>query len=196
MIQTFKKALFAGLFLSVASLSHAAVYDIDQSHSQVGFKIRHLVSKTGGVFKSYAGSVNYDEAKPETLSVEATIQTTSVDTNEPKRDEHLRTADFFNVEKFPTMTFKSTKTKKVKAGVWQITGDLTLLGVTKPVVLDVDGGEITNDPWGNTRVGFSAKTKINRKDWGMVYNKVLDKGALMVGEEVEISIEIEGIKKK
>jgi len=178
------------LFFGI-SATQAAEYALDKAHSQAGFKIRHFVSKTAGQFTDYDFKLKYDPANVEKSSVEATIQTKSVDTNNEKRDEHLRTADFFNVEKFPTMTFKSTGVKRIAPTKLQIDGTLTLLGVSKPVTLDVEEGGTLKDPWGVTRAGFMATTKINRKDFGMVFNKTLDTGGLMLGEEVEIAIDIE-----
>ncbi len=173
------------------STAHGATYTLDKEHSSVGFKIRHLVSKTAGQFKDYDVKLQYDAQKPETSSVEATIQTTSVDTSNVKRDEHLRGADFFNVAKFPTMTYKSTSVKRVAPNKLQVEGTLTMLGVSKPTTLDVEEGGVVKTPWGDTRAGFTASTKINRKDFGMAFNKVLDTGSLMLGEDVEITIEIE-----
>ena len=183
----------ATLVLSLSGLAQAAVYDIDSSHSEVGFKVRHFVAKTGGIFKKFSGKIEFDEKKSESIKVDAVIETASVDTSNDKRDEHLRGADFFNVEKFPTMTFKSTGAKKGSDGKIQVMGDLTILGVTKPVTLDVSFAGVSPDSWGGLRSGFSASGKVNRKDFGMVYNSVLDNGGLMLGEDVDIMIEIEGI---
>lgn len=184
------------LALLSANLGWSAVYDIDTVHSQVGFKIRHFVAKTGGQFDKYTGSITYDEKKPADFKAEAVIETASVNTANGKRDEHLRSADFFNVEKFPTMTFKSTKAEPQADGTIKVTGNFTLLGVTKPVILTVEIGGVTKDPWGGTRAGFSAKGKINRKEFGMNYNKVLDTGGVMLGEDVEVALEVEGVAKK
>lgn len=196
----FKRYRQLFLLLGVALIAvgtQAATYEIDAVHSQVGFRVRHIVSKVRGSFDTFTGTIEFDESKPEALMTSVVIKTTSINTANTKRDEHLRGADFFNVEKFPEMTFKSTQVKKSsESGKLQITGDFTLLGVTKPVTLDTDVLGAANDPWGNARVGFSAVGKINRKDYGMVYNTALDKGGLMLGEEVEIIIEVGAIQEK
>jgi len=193
--------IFRKLFLLLAltgcvSLASAAVWDIDPSHSHVGFRIRHLVTKVNGQFDKFKGSVNFDEKDLKNISAKADIDTSSINTNEPKRDTHLKSADFFDVEKFPAMTFKSTGVKNIKGSQFQLVGDLSLHGVTKPVVLDVELGGVTQDPWGNTRSGFSAKGVINRKDYGMVWNKALDNGGMLIGDDVEINIELEAVRKK
>ncbi len=187
------KLSLAVVALSLSGLAHATVFNIDAVHSDVGFKIRHFVAKTGGKFAKFSGTVDFDQKKPEAIKVNAVIETASVDTNNDKRDEHLRGADFFNVTKFPVMTFKSNSAKSAGEGKLQVMGDFTLLGVTKPLTLDVTYVGVAADPWGGTRSGFSATGKINRKDFGMVYNSVLDNGGLMLGEEVEIQLEVEGV---
>jgi polyisoprenoid-binding protein YceI len=195
-MKLFHKSLLLFVLIGCVSLSHAAVWDIDPSHSHVGFRIRHLVTKVNGQFDKFKGSLNFDEKSLKDLSALADIDTSSVNTNEPKRDTHLKTADFFDVEKFPSMTFKSTGVKNLKGSQFQLVGDLTLHGITKPVTLDVEMGGVTQDPWGGTRSGFSAKGMLNRKDYGMVWNKALDNGGFLVGDEVEIDIEVEAVKKK
>jgi polyisoprenoid-binding protein YceI len=186
--------LLAGavLLLAVPAVQ-ASVYKIDTAHSEVGFAVRHMmISTVRGSFGEFAGTFTYAKAKPAAWSAEVTIQTASIDTREQKRDQHLRSADFFDVENHPTMTFKSTK---VEAGEksFKLHGELTLLGVTKPVVLDVEPtGEIT-DPRGNRRAGFSARGKISRKDWGMTWSQALDAGGVVVGDEVRIELEVQGI---
>lgn len=190
------------LFLLLASVtllagtSHAAVYDIDASHSQVGFRIRHFVSKVPGSFNDFSGTVNYDPAAPEKMTANVVIKTASVYTANEKRDAHLKTKDFFDVEKYPEMTFKSTKAEKTGENTLKLTGNLTMLGVTKPVTLDVETAGVANDPWGNVRSGFSAKGKLNRKDYGMVFNMAADKGGFVLGDEVDVVIEIEGVSKQ
>lgn len=189
-------ALLLTSSLSLSPLVHAASFDIDTTHSSVGFVVRHIVSKVKGQFKEFNGSFTYDPKAPEKSTVEAVIQAKSIDSNMEKRDGHLRSADFFNVEKFPTLTFKSTSAKSTGPGKLEVSGNLMLLGVTKPVVLTVQGGDTAKDPWGGTRTGFTATTTINRKDYGMVWNKALDNGSVLVGEEVQIELEIEGLQKK
>jgi polyisoprenoid-binding protein YceI len=190
-----KTILLAGaLLLTLSAAAPAATYNIDTSHSAVTFAIRHMmISTVRGSFGDFAGTFTYVKDQPAAWTVTAEIQTATVDTNDDKRDEHLRSADFFDVEKHPTMSFKSTKVEQAGAG-YKLHGDLTLLGQTKPVVLDMEiTGEIT-DPWGNPRVGFSANGRINRKDWGMTWSRALDAGGVMVGDEVRIQLEIQGIK--
>ncbi len=187
-------AVVSGLVLA-ASPVWAATYAVDVDHSSVSFKVKHILSKTQGQFNKFEGQIEYEPGKPETWSATGIIDVASIDTNSPKRDKHLLSADFFGVEKFPTIEFKTTGVKEVTATSAKVEGLFKMLGVEKPIVLDVTIGGVGDDPWGNTRAAFSATTKINRKDFGMVYNQTLDKGGLMLGEEVEISLEIEGIKK-
>jgi polyisoprenoid-binding protein YceI len=175
----------------------AASYKIDPDHSSINFTIAHLtISKVHGRFDKFSGTIEYEPGKMDAWKTEASIETASVNTSVEARDKHLRSPDFFNVEKFPVMTFKSTKISGVKDMKGKLTGDFTFLGVTKPVVLDVEGYGPVKDPWGNERVGATAKGKINRKDFGMVWNKSLDTGGLMIGDEVEIVLEIEAVKEK
>jgi polyisoprenoid-binding protein YceI len=184
------------LALALATVAQAAEFSIDPAHSNVGFTVRHIVSHVKGQFNEFSGNFSYDPKTPEKSSVEAVIQTKSINTNVDKRDAHLRSPDFFDVEKFPTMTFKSTSVKSTGPGKLEITGMLTLHGVSKPVILSVEGGDVAKDPWGGTRTGFTASTTINRKDFGMVWNQKLDNGGLLVGDDVQIGLEIEGVQKK
>lgn len=174
----------------------AATYEIDPAHTSVQFSVRHMmISNVRGEFTKLSGKVVGEESKPAAATVEATIDTTSIDTRNEKRDEHLRSPDFLDTAKFPTMTFKSTKVEKA-GDAWKLTGDLTLHGVTKPVVLDVTN--VTppmKDPWGNNRIGAQAVTKINRQDFGIVFNKSLDGGGVLVGDEIAITIDVEVTQK-
>ena len=172
-------------------------YNVDADHSIVGFSVVHMViSKTTGRFTDYAGFIEMDPDGKTVKAIEAVIKTASVDTNHQKRDTHLRSPDFFNVEKYPAMTYKMTSYEK-QGDQYVAIGDLTLLGVTKPIVLTgTFNGVLPKDPMGNTRAGFSAEGKINRKDFGMNWNKALDNGGLVVGNEVAIRLEIECIKQK
>jgi len=181
--------------VSTVGSAWSAIWDIDLAHSEVGFKIRHLVSKTKGRFDSFSGTIEFDIKKPKNIKVNVDIETQSLNTNNEKRDAHLRNADFFNVEKFPKMTFTGNKSKKAGKNKYKVMGELTMLGVSKPVSLDVEYLGETTDPWGGTRNGFTVSGNIDRKDWGMVYN-ITDKGGVVVGDKVEILIEIEGVKKK
>lgn len=182
--------------LALAGVLQAADFSIDPAHSSVGFTVRHIVSNVKGQFGEFTGNFSYDPKAPEKASVEAVIQAKSINTNMDKRDGHLRSPDFFDVEKYPTLSFKSTSAKSSGPGKLEVTGVLTLHGVSKPVVLSIEGGDLAKDPWGGTRTGFTATTKINRKEFGMNWNKALDNGGVLVGEEVKIEIEVEGVAKK
>ncbi len=189
-----RKLLVAAILAGVVSGAEAAKYTIDTAHSSVGFKIRHLVSQTRGGFNEFAGTIDFDEKKPEETKVEAVIQTASIDTANAKRDGHLRTADFFDVEKFPTITFKSAKVKAAGKGKYKMEGLLNMHGVEKPVTLDVVFGGGMKNKKGKLLAGFSAEGKINRKEFGITYNQVLDAGSLALGEEVSITLEIEAVE--
>jgi polyisoprenoid-binding protein YceI len=190
-------ALFALFGLSASgAAAQAASWDIDGGHSNVGFSVRHLmVSNVRGTFKTVSGTVELDETDPSKAKVVATIDTKSVDTGDVKRDEHLRSPDFFDSAKNPQMTFTSKSVKRAGKG-WKVTGDLTIRGVTKEVVLDVSAlAPSVKDPWGGVRTGFTATTTIDRKDYGMEWNKALDNGGIALGNEVKITLEIELSKK-
>lgn len=184
----------AALMLALPAAAQAATFKIDQSHSAVTFTVRHMmISTVRGSFGDFDGSFTYVKGKPADWKVTAEVRTASVNTNDEKRDDHLRNPDFFDVEKHPTMTFTSTKVESAGSN-YKLHGELTMLGVTRPVVLDLEiTGEVT-DPWGNPRVGFSARGKIDRKDWGMTWSRALDTGGVMVGNEIGIELEIQGIK--
>jgi polyisoprenoid-binding protein YceI len=184
--------------LSLPAFAFASTWTIDPDHSNVGFKVRHLmISNVKGSFEKHTGTVEIDDKDITKSKIEVSINTNSINTNVQKRDEHLRSADFFDVAKYPAMTFVSKKVAKAGNDKFTVTGDLTLHGVTKSVVLDVEGpSKESKDPWGNIRKGATATTKINRKDFGLAYNVVLETGGVAVGEEVTISLEIEMIKKK
>ncbi len=173
----------------------AATYTVDTDHTSVSFKIRHILSYVEGRFKSFEGSFNYDPEKPETWQIKGTIQTASIDTNVEARDKHLRSADFFDAEKYPTISFVSTKATNVTLTHAKLEGLLTIHGVEKPVALDVQIHGIVKDPWGNTIAGFTATTTINRKDFGLTWNQALETGQLLVGEEVMITLEVAGLLK-
>lgn len=192
-------ALSTIVFILILPLAAtAAGWNIDPEHSSVGFKIKHLmVSNVKGSFEKFTGRVELDEKDITKSSVTATIETASINTNVQKRDEHLRSADFFAVATYPVMTFVSKKVAIAGKDKLTISGDLTLHGVTRTVVLNVAelSGE-SKDPWGNIRRGASATATINRKDFGLTWNKALETGGVVVGEEVNIIIEIEMIKAK
>jgi polyisoprenoid-binding protein YceI len=182
--------LIAALAMAATAAAQAGTWQIDPNHSSAQFSVRHLgVSTVRGAFMKVAGSAKHDPADPSKDSLEATIDTNSVDTRVQMRDNDLRSPNFFDVQKYPTITFHSKTTKVAGAGKLQITGDLTIHGVTKEVVLDVDGPSAAiKDPWGNQRIGASAATRINRQDFGV-------SGAPgVVGDEITITIDVELIQ--
>ena len=191
-----KNILFATIALAGATFGQAT-YTIDGAHSAAQFSVRHLmVSNVRGAFSKVAGTIQYDARNLGASKVEATVDINSVDTREPKRDEHLKSADFFDAAKYPTMTFKSKQVSKAGDKVL-VKGDLTLHGVTREVTLTLDGApQEVKDPWGATRIGTQATTKINRKDFGLLWNKNLDGGGVMIGDEVSITLDIEAVKAK
>jgi polyisoprenoid-binding protein YceI len=181
--------------LVAASPLAAAEYQIDASHSTIGFQVRHMaISKTNGNFEDYVGSFTFEPGKPDSWSCEVVIQAKSINTNNQKRDDHLRSDEFLDVANFTTLTFNSTGVAMENATEGVIMGDLTLHGVTKPVKLNLEVLGTVTDPWGNERAGFSASVKINRKDYGLSYNSMMEAGGLVVGDEIKITLEIEGIK--
>lgn len=172
-------------------------WNIDPSHSTAEFTVRHMmITNVRGRFGKLEGTVEYDPQHPELSKFEATIDATSIDTRDEKRDAHLRSADFFDVEKNPKITFKSTSIKKTGDG-FEALGDLTMHGVTKQVTLEIEGPTAeAKDPWGNTRIGASAHGKVNRKDWGLNWNAALEAGGVLVGETVKISLEVSLVQAK
>lgn len=196
-MKRFISSIAAVIALSLPVAALASTWAIDTEHSNVGFKVRHLmVSNVKGSFEKFTGTVDLNDKDSAKSRVEVSIDTTSINTNVQKRDEHLRSADFFDVAKFPAMTFVSKKVVRAGKDRLKVTGDLTLHGVTKEVVLDVEGPtKESKDPWGNIRKGASATTKINRKDFGLTWNAALETGGVVVGDEVAISLEIELIRK-
>lgn len=183
--------------LGLPLLSHGAIWDIDPAHTSAQFAVRHLmVSTVRGEFSKVSGTVNLDEQDPTKSSLEATIDTASINTRVEKRDQHLKSPDFLDVAKYPTIAFKSKKIEKVSDTNFKVTGDLTLHGVTKEVVLEVEGStKASKDPSGNLRIGGVATTKINRQDFGVQWNKALETGGVVVGDEVTITIDVELTKK-
>ena len=173
----------------------AATYAIDQDHTTVSFRIRHLFSYVQGTFNEFVGTIEYVPGHPEQWTTRATVQAASIDTRVAKRDDHLRSKDFFDVQQYPTLEFVSTEVTDVAGERAKLHGLLTLHGVQKPVVLDLAIHGEGKDPWGNVRSGFTATTTINRKDFGLTWNQALETGQLLVGEEVEITLEVEGILK-
>jgi polyisoprenoid-binding protein YceI len=184
---------------SAAKVAYAPVpggeYNIDPAHSIIGFSIRHLeIAWVEGRFKDFKGAIHFDEKDVTKSSVEFTAKVESIDTGVEPRNKHLRTADFFDVEKFPEMTFKSTSVERKGKDGYVLHGDLTLKGVTKPVALPFTVTGAIKDPWGNTRFGVSAQTKIDRRDYGITWGKALENGGLDVGNEVTIELQLEAVK--
>ena len=171
------------------------VWNIDPSHSAIAFSVRHMVvSKTRGRFTKWSGQLRFDAEAPAASSVEATIDPASLDTADAQRDAHLRSPDFLDVEKYPSASFGSRKVEVIAEGRYRVTGDLTLHGISKPVVLEVTYEGAGKDPWGGERAGFVATTSIDRKDFGLVWNKALETGCVLVGDKVELTLEIEAVK--
>jgi len=186
----------ASIGLLAAAPARAATYSIDTAHSQVQFRVKHLgISTVAGRFGKFSGSFDLDPSDPGTLAVSAKVDVASIDTGEPKRDEHLRSETFFDVAKFPEIAFKSTSVEALAENKLKITGDLTLHGVTRAVVLEAEIGGAIKDPWGVPRAAISAKTTIQRQDFGLTWNKVLDSGGLMIGNAVQVILDVEGVAK-
>lgn len=171
-------------------------WNIDPVHSVAEFKVRHMmISNVKGQFTNLKGTVALNDADITKSQVEASIDATSINTREPQRDAHLKSPDFFDVEKFPTLSFKSTRISRAGDGELTVAGDLTIHGVTRNVVFNVEGPTApTKDPWGNTRIGLSATTKINRKDFGLTWNAALETGGILVGDEVTITLDVQFVK--
>ena len=184
--------------LAISSPAATTTWIIDPQHTAAGFSVKHLmISTVRGQFKSVTGIVVWDDQDINKSTVDVTIDANTVDTSEPKRDADLKSANFFDVAHYPTITFKSKKIEPVSAGKMKITGDLTIHGVTKEVVLNVEGPTgAVKDPWGNTRVAASATTKINRQDFGIKWDNKMDNGGLVVSNDVDITIDLEMIKKE
>ncbi len=171
-------------------------WQIDPAHSTVGFSVRHMVVSTvHGRFKVFDGTIEIDDANPANSSIEAHAETASIDTSDENRNNHLRSADFFDAEKYPTITFKSTKVEPTGDNTYQVTGDLTMHDVTKPVTFTVERSETIKDPYGFQRFGLEAKTKINRRDWGLTWGPVLEAGGAVVSDEERLNLDLEATSK-
>ena len=185
-----KTLLTLGVTLALAAPALADTYTVDRNHSEAAFQVRHILTKVRGTFRDFSGTINVDKAKPENSSVEFVIKATSIDTGTQKRDDHLRSPDFFDVAKYPEITFKSTKVVSKGNGKFDVTGDFTMHGVTKQITLPVTFlGE--QKFMNGTKAGFETGLTINRTDYGLVWNKAVESGGVLVGEEVEIAINIE-----
>jgi polyisoprenoid-binding protein YceI len=179
-----------------AGASFAADYTIDPTHSSINFTIKHLVSKVNGRFNDFSGTFSFDPKKLGESKADVTIKTASISTENDKRDTHLKSADFFDVEKFPTITFKAKKVTAAGKDKFKLVGDVTMHGVTKEETFDIEFGGAAKDPWGNMRSGFTATSKLNRKDFGIIWNKTLDNGGYMLGDDVAIVLQLEGTEVK
>jgi polyisoprenoid-binding protein YceI len=168
-------------------------FAIDKAHSEAAFQVRHLVTRVRGRFTDFEGTIKMSLDDPEASSVEATIQAGSIDTSQSDRDAHLRSADFFDVEHHPTLTFRSTRVVKRGADAIDVRGNLTIRGVSKEVVLPVTFLGLAKDPWGKERAGFEAELTINRKDFGLMWNAALETGGFLVGDEVRISLSVQAV---
>jgi len=173
-----------------------STWKIDPVHSIAEFRVRHMmISNVRGQFTGVTGTLTYDESDSSKSRVEASIDVATIDTRDPQRDGHLKSADFFDVEKFPTMTFHSSKVIRRTGGKLEVAGPLSLHGISKEVEFTVEGPTpAVKDPWGNSRIGVSASTKIDRRDFGLNFNAALDAGGVMVGDEVSITLELEFVK--
>ena len=170
-------------------------WQIDPAHSLIQFSARHLmISNVRGRFESFTGSVEFDEQDPTRSTVAVQIEAASINTKEPQRDTHLKSPDFLDAERYPYLSFRSKRVEKIDDAHGRIVGDLTIRDVTKEVVLDVEYTGQAKSPWGTVSAGFNATTKINRKDWGLVWNVALESGGVLVGDQVTISIELEAVK--
>ena len=189
---------FALLAAGAAPPAAAATdtWTIDKEHSTVSFQVRHFVTKVRGQFDAFQGTVRMDPQHPETGAVEFAIDAKSIDTDSPKRDEHLRSPDFFDVANNPQITFKSKKVVPLAAGRFAVAGTLTMRGVAREVTLPVEALGTTKDPWGNVRAGFATALTLNRKDYGINWNKALDNGGYLLADDVAIAINLETVPKK
>jgi polyisoprenoid-binding protein YceI len=188
--KTFVQALSVALLLPAFAAAQPAVYKVDADHSGVNFTVRHFVSNTPGRFKDFDGTIKYDKQNPSASSVEFTVKADSIDTANADRDGHLKSPDFFDTAKFPTWTFTSTKVAAKDADTLEVTGDLTIKGVTKQITIPVDVLGSVKTPNGE-KAGFEASFTVNRKDHGITWNRVLDAGGTVLGEDVKVTISVE-----
>lgn len=187
-------SLALGLTLLPGLSLAAQKYEIDPQHTQVTFRVQHMmISKVNGHFDKFAGTIEYEKGNPKAWGTEAKIDAASINTDIDARDKHLRSAEFLEVEKFPQIAFKSTRVVAGKGDGAKLYGDLTIHGVTKPVILALEIGGTAKDPWGNQRLGATATTKISRKDFGLTWNKAVEAGGVMVGDELEIALDVEAV---
>lgn len=187
--------LIAGLAPGTA-VAQSVKLSVDVQHSMVGFRVRHLFTKVNGQFRAFEGAIEFDASNLTASKVSVTIKAASVDTNVEARDKDLRSKRFFDVDRYPTLTFNSAAISDVAGGSGKIKGQLTMHGITRDVVLDAEYLGTAKDPWGNQRYGFHAETKVNRKDFGMAWNEAIEAGGVLVGDEVEISLDVEAVPAK
>jgi polyisoprenoid-binding protein YceI len=187
-------ALAAVVVLPAAPAQAAELYKIDKGHSEVSFQIRHLVTNVRGRFNDFEGNINLDPQNLAQSSVDFRVKAASIDTGVADRDKHLRNADFFDVEKYPEITFKSKSIQAAGKDKYNVTGDFTMHGVTKQITLPVTFLGTAKDPWGGTRAGFETETTVDRKDYGITWNKALDAGGAMLSDDVKVAINIEAVK--
>lgn len=192
----FALAVTAAPLLAQTAAPAKETWGLDKAHSNVTFKVRHMMSKVTGQFRDFDITLDIDRANPAASSVEFTIQTASIDTGNTNRDDHLRTPDFFDAAKFPTITFKSTSVREKSKNEYEVTGDFTMRGVTKRITLPVTFLGFLKDPRGNEKGGFEIETTVNRKDYDIVWNRNLDEGGVVLGDEVKISINLQVARKK
>ncbi|MFF0095777.1 YceI family protein [Streptomyces canus] len=170
-------------------------YTIDASHSTIGFTVRHaMVTNVKGKFNEFSGSLHLDGGAPSASTASIDVKMDSIDTGSEDRDGHLKSADFFKIEEFPTMTFRSTKAEALGDEDYRITGDLTILGTTKPLTIDLEFNGAAKDPFGNERVGFEGKAEIKRSEWGLTWNAALETGGVLISDKIKLSFDISAIK--
>jgi polyisoprenoid-binding protein YceI len=181
---------------TLATVDHTtATWNIDADHSEVGFAVKHLmVATVKGTFRRLSGKVVLDEQNPTRSLIEAEIDAASIDTRQEQRDAHLRSADFFDTDQYPAIAFRSKQIEQLRHGHFRVIGELSIRGTTREVVLDVEETGRGGDPWGNQRIGYSARTTINREEFGLKWNQVLETGGLMVGNDIKISLDVEIVK--
>jgi polyisoprenoid-binding protein YceI len=170
-------------------------WQIDSSHSHINFTVRHMmISKVRGSFENFSGVVNFDEQNPGYTTVNVKVDLSSINTRDEQRDGHLKSPDFFDVENYPTMTFVSTQVEQIDENNGRLYGQLTIKDISKEVVLDVEYAGLAKSPWGSESTGFSATGSLNRKDWGLNWNQALETGGVLVGDKINIEIELELVK--
>lgn len=170
-------------------------WTIDTSHSSIGFAVRHMVfTKVHGTFDTWRGTITVDENDPTVVGLDIRIETASIDTHDEKRDAHLRSADFFDAEAYPEITFTSSRTKDIRRSSFRLAGDLTMRGVTREIVLEAEYLGEARDPWGKDRIAYSAKATLDRTEWGLVWNAPLEAGGFLVGDTIEVEFDVQAVR--